>query len=40
MKTIFFIILIGLSIFNKTLEDHNTDINNWGGDPSLISWWN
>lgn len=38
MRIVVFIILIGLSVFNKSLE--NIDINNWGGDSALISWWN
>jgi len=32
------VLLIALSVSNKTLE--NIHINNWGGDPALISWWN
>lgn len=38
MKNLFFILLISLLFLNKTIDDEN--INHWGGDPSLISWWN
>ena len=37
MRTIYVIILIGLTLLNQTIND-NEHINNWGRDPVLINW--
>lgn len=40
---IFIFLILGLSVSNITnyIEYKSEElINQWGGDPSLVSWWN